>query len=154
MYTFETKELEKLGGKTKANLHSTNRTDLRWWITTLLLLLLTLTSAIVLIRYRRRIKTLQEEISYNSEQPFTKHDVIRYISDNLPSVSLNAINMHFETNSTQVYTILEPEKPGALIQQMRLEKVMEMRKGGARAREISLVTGLSESYIRKIWNKD
>lgn len=154
LYTFETKELEKLGGKTKANLHSTNRTDLRWWITTLLLLLLTLTSAIVLIRYRRRIKTLQEEISYNSEQPFTKHDVIRYISDNLPSVSLNAINMHFETNSTQVYTILEPEKPGALIQQMRLEKVMEMRKGGARAREISLVTGLSESYIRKIWNKD
>jgi hypothetical protein len=154
VYSFETGRLEILAGKTSAHVHARQGADHSWWIITMLMSVLILGSGILLIRYRRRIKTLQEEISHNADLPFTKDDVIRYISEHLPTVSLNAINTHFETNSTQVYTILEPEKPGALIQQMRLEKVMEMRKGGARAREISLITGLSESYIRKIWNKD
>jgi DNA invertase Pin-like site-specific DNA recombinase len=51
-----------------------------------------------------------------------------------------------------VYTILEPDKPGDLIQKLRYEKVKELRKEGKTAREIATFTGLSDSYIRKIWN--
>lgn len=154
LYTFETKHLEELARKTTAVLHQVNHANQHWWISTIFMLLLIMTGGLMLFRFKRRINRLQEALTQSTDQPFTRDDVVRYISDNLPSVSLNAINTHFETNSTQVYTILDPEKPGALIQQMRLDKVMEMRKGGARAREIALITGLSESYIRKIWNKD
>ena len=154
LYTFETKHLEELAKKTTAALQEANHANQHWWFITIIMLLLIMAGGLLLFRFRRRINRLQEALIHSTDQPFTRDDVVRYISDNLPTVSLNAINAHFETNSTQVYTILDPEKPGALIQQMRLDKVMEMRKGGARAREIALITGLSESYIRKIWNKD
>jgi len=154
LYTIEINQLVNLADKTSAYIHARQSADHSWWLITMLMSVLILGSAILLIRNRRRIKTLQDEISNNSDLPFTKDDVIMYISEHLPTVSLKPINTHFETNSTQVYTILDPEKPGALIQQLRLDKVMEMRKGGSRAREISLITGLCETYIRKIWNKD
>jgi DNA invertase Pin-like site-specific DNA recombinase len=51
-----------------------------------------------------------------------------------------------------VYTLLEPDKPGDLIQNLRYEKVKELRKEGKTAKEIALCTGLSDSYVRKIWN--
>ncbi len=154
LYAFEIDGLETLASKTKEHLYTGQSQNYHWWITIVLLSLIIFSAGFLLIRYRQKIKTLQEAIANDTDLPFTKNDVLHYIRENLPTVSLNAINTHFETNSTQVYTILDPEKPGALIQQMRLDKVMEMRKGGARAKEIALITGLSESYIRKIWNKD
>lgn len=51
-----------------------------------------------------------------------------------------------------VYSLLSPNKPGDLIQQLRYEKVKALRQEGKTAKEISEVTGLSDSYIRKIWN--
>jgi hypothetical protein len=51
-----------------------------------------------------------------------------------------------------IYAVLAPEKPGDLIQKLRYEKIISMRKEGKLVEEIAAVTGLSHSYIRKIWN--
>ncbi|MEY3432276.1 MAG: hypothetical protein RL131_212, partial [Bacteroidota bacterium] len=60
---------------------------------------------------------------------------------------------HFNTNNSHIYKLIEPEKPGSIIQKLRLEKVIEMRKAGISVSKISEETGLSESYIKKIRTK-
>jgi AraC-like DNA-binding protein len=52
-----------------------------------------------------------------------------------------------------VYTVLDPEKPGDLIQKLRHEKVRTLSEEGKPIAEIVSVTGLSDSYIRKIRRK-
>jgi len=66
---------------------------------------------------------------------------------------IKSIKERFQTNNAQIYNLLQPEKPGNLINRLRMEIVQEMHTEGALAREIALKTGLSESYVRRIWNR-
>jgi uncharacterized membrane-anchored protein YjiN (DUF445 family) len=94
-----------------------------------------------------------DSVSIKGEkQTLSRAEIEFFIQNNLSVASLKAINSHFSTNTSMVYTILEPDKPGDLIQKLRYEKVKEFRKEGKTAREIATFTGLSDSYIRKIWN--
>ena len=109
--------------------------------------------AFLLIRSRRRLNRIIKEVAAAELPETTKEDIEQFIRENLSIASLKSIADHFKTNTSTIYTILDPEKPGAFIQQLRMEKVMEMRKGRTSAKEIAAISGFSESYVRKIWNQ-
>jgi hypothetical protein len=73
-----------------------------------------------------------------------------FVRHNLSTASIKSIVEHFNTNNSQIYSILQPEKPGTIIQKLRMEVVMEMRHARIDIKEISRVSGFSVSYIRKI----
>jgi hypothetical protein len=108
--------------------------------------------------YRRRIRRMEMEKAH-TEKPATqprlsREEIEAFIRDNLPNASLKTIIDHFRTNNSMVYSMLAPMRPGELIQSLRQERLRSMRNDGRKPAEIAEATGLSESYIRKIWKKD
>ena len=108
------------------------------------------------MQYKRRISLMQEVINNSGKveekSKISRLDIEAFIQESLATASLKIIISHFNTNASKVYTILAPDRPGDLIQQLRYEKVKELRREGKTAKEIASVTGLSDSYVRKIWN--
>jgi hypothetical protein len=90
------------------------------------------------------------EVDLEKGKKLNKDMIEAFICQNLSTASIKSINEHFNTNTSLVYILLEPEKPGTIIQKLRLETVMEMKKSGADLQLISKTTGLSESYIKKM----
>ena len=111
---------------------------------------------VIVLIYRGRIKRMQTSMATEKEKDqkpkLGREEIEDFVMNNLPIASLKAINTHFATNTSMVYSILAPEKPGDLIQKLRYEKVKELRKEGKKAKDIATQTGLSDSYVRKIWN--
>ena len=108
----------------------------------------------LVFRYKRKLQTVEtklEVVSLN-EVHVSKEKVEEFIRINLSNASLKSINEHFGTNTTQLYTILKPEKPGSIIQKIRMEIVDVMRKAGKSNLDVSQVTGLSVSYLKKLKN--
>ena len=83
----------------------------------------------------------------------TRDDIEQFIRENLEQASLKSIAEKFDTNNAVIYELLSPEKPGALINRLRMEQVKQLRKANKSAKEISQITGFSEYYVRKVWNK-
>lgn len=84
------------------------------------------------------------------EKVIDKEKIIEFIRMNLSTASLKSINEHFGSNTNQVYALFEPEKPGTIIQQLRTELVMAMKREKASLSDIATATGFSQSYIKKI----
>jgi hypothetical protein len=109
-------------------------------------------------RYRSRIRRMEKRLeSMEAPEPsprLERKEIETFIEANLPNASLKTIIDHFKTNNSMVYSLLAPQRPGELIQKLRQEKVRGMRMEGRKVGEIAEATGLSESYIRKIWNKE
>ncbi len=126
------------------------------WLTILLLGLI-IGLVILVIIYRNKALTIKKALEaaapVEAKQRLTLGEIETYIRKNLTTASLKTIVAHFNTNTSMVYTILDPVKPGDLIQRFRFEKIKELRAEGKTAREIGELTGLSEAYVRKIWNK-
>jgi hypothetical protein len=99
------------------------------------------------------LNTLHTEVLEQLESPLDREQIEAYIRENLSTASLKSITSHFETTTRDIYKIIEPEKPGSIIQKLRLELVIEMKKSGADSEQIAEATGLSVSYIRKIKGK-
>lgn len=120
-------------------------------------IIISLVTGLLYLRARKQIIEVSTHNTKITEAParpvFTKEDIEQYIRENLTNVSLKSIKEHFRTNNAQVYGLLEPEKPGTIIQRLRMEIVSEMRAQGGSARDISQMTGLSESYVRRVWNR-
>ena len=87
-------------------------------------------------------------------ETLTREKIEAYIQDNLSTATLKSITDYFDSNKNQIYKLIEPDKPGSIIQQLRMQKVLTMRKAGAEINNISQVTGFSESYIKKIRKKE
>jgi AraC-like DNA-binding protein len=68
----------------------------------------------------------------------------------LPEASIKTILDEFNLNAPQLYTLLSPDKPGAIIQNLRMEMVKKMRMEGKPASEISEASGFSISYLKKL----
>jgi len=117
------------------------------------LVLFALILAYLLYRSRRRIKDLQEEFPTIEEPKVTREDIETFIKENLAQASLKSIAEQFKINNAVIYALLEPEKPGAIINRLRMEQVHKLRKKNIPAKEISQRTGFSEYYVRKVWNK-
>jgi DNA invertase Pin-like site-specific DNA recombinase len=97
-----------------------------------------------------------QQVIEESEEPeakarITREEIETFIRDNLTTSSLKTIVANFNTNTSMVYRVLELEKPGDLIQKVRHQKVKSLRSEGKTAREIAGLTGLSETYVWKIW---
>jgi hypothetical protein len=80
----------------------------------------------------------------------TREDIEAYIKENLAIASIHSIVEHFNTNTSYVYALLEPDKPGSIIQNLRMQMITNMKKNKIKVADIALATGLSESYIRKL----
>lgn len=108
-------------------------------------------------RYRRRIRRMETALGQAAQAEsvprINREDIEAFIAANLTNASIKTIIDHFKTSNSMVYSVLAPEKPGGLIQELRHEKVKLMRSEGKGLTEIAQATGLSESYIRKIWKK-
>lgn len=111
-----------------------------------------------LIKERRKNQYYEEQLEEVlaqqedtvSEPKVTRENIEEFIRERLAEASLKSIMDQFQITTSQVYSILKPDKPGTIIQQLRKEKVMEMKKNKASTKDIALSTGLSPSYIRKI----
>lgn len=120
-------------------------------------IIVSLVIGLLYLRARKQIIEVSAHEKPTSDEAarpvFAKEDIEQYIRENLTNVSLKSIKEHFRTNNAHVYGLLEPEKPGTIIQRLRMEIVSDMRSQGATARDISQKTGLSESYVRRVWNR-
>jgi len=121
------------------------------------LLLSTIILLLLHLRTRFRYKEIREQVAAMETEEvkpkFTREDIEAFIRSDLANASIKSIKERFQTNNAQIYNLLQPEKPGNLINRLRMEIVQEMHTEGALAREIALKTGLSESYVRRIWNR-
>ena len=111
----------------------------------------------IIFRLRRKLKTAEDkiievrsEVMVIKEKKLDREMIEDFIRHNLPTASIKSINEHFKTNTSLIYALLEPEKPGTIIQKLRLELVAELKKSGADLQQISEATGFSESYLKKI----
>jgi hypothetical protein len=106
----------------------------------------------LLYRSRRRLNRIMEETRIAEPPKTTREDIETFIRENLSQASLKSITERFQTNNANIYALLSPDKPGAIINRLRMEQVHRLRKEGRPAREISQLTGFSEYYVRKVWN--
>lgn len=112
----------------------------------------------VVLKYRGRVRRMEQALEAAQEPEvktrLTREEIETFIKDHLTTSSLKTIVTHFNTNTSMIYRVLEPEKPGDLIQKLRYQQVKVLRAEGKTAKEIAVLTGLSETYVRKIWKKD
>ena len=107
---------------------------------------------VVLVSFRSKLTKAKKAIEtlQNPPQAITKKKIEQYISANLSTVSIKTLTEHFNTNGPVLYEILKPDRPGSLIQQLRLKIVKKMRQDGNSLNEISETSGFSVSYIKKL----
>jgi len=102
--------------------------------------------------YRRKLKNANQIIDQlqRPNDELTREKLEEYILQNLSEVSIKTILDQFNLNAPQLYTILSPDKPGSIIQNLRMEMLKKMREEGKSATEIAKATGFSVSYLKKM----
>lgn len=155
LYVLDLGQIENIIRHSEKIMSSDNLTKIPAWLF-LSISIIFLFLLIILFKYKRRLKRIQEELKKSSEgdkkSKLSRLEIETFIKENLQTASLKSIIAHFDTNNSMVYNLLAPSKPGDIIQQLRYEKVKELRSIGKSAKQIAEVTGLSDSYVRKIWN--
>lgn len=152
LYTININDLELLAARNRL---LTEKEPLPVYIVILLLLALVLIAvlAVLLLRARKNMELTAVQLKELNVNVLTREKIEEYIRENLSIASLKSITDHFNTNNSQVYRLIEPDKPGSIIQQMRLEKLIELQKEGIDIEAIAEATGLSVSYLKKIRNR-
>ena len=102
----------------------------------------------LLIYYKTRAQSKSDTLK-NSKTP-TKESLKEYIQNNLASASITSITDHFQTNLHIINKMLDKMQLGELIRSLRLEKIKTMRNEKRKEEEISIATGFSLSYLKKI----
>jgi AraC-like DNA-binding protein len=153
MYVLDVRYLDQLAAKTSKMAGGKSSIPKTVLMLIFGLVLFAVILAYLLYRSRRRIKDLQEELPTIEEPKLTREDIEAFIKENLAQASLKSIAEQFKINNAVIYALLEPEKPGAIINRLRMEQVHKLRKKNIPAKEISQRTGFSEYYVRKVWNK-
>lgn len=101
--------------------------------------------------YEDKLEHVLADLDDQIQEPKVSREQIEaYIKEKLAEASLKSITENFKITTSQVYSILKPDKPGSIIQELRIEMVVDMRNKGMLTKEIALATGLSPSYIRKL----
>ena len=80
----------------------------------------------------------------------SKEKIIEYIDSNLSKVTVTLISEHFKSNFNLINNELQDIKIGELIRQRRIMTVRAMRKKLFNEESISIKTGFSISYLKKI----
>ena len=156
LYILDLANLDKIVAFNERQFKTSEGSSIPIWLIALFMLL---TTGLLLLnqRYRRRIRrmetAMEQAIPAEANPRISREDIEAFIAANLSNVSIKTILDHFKTSNSMVYSLLAPQKPGGLIQELRHEKVKAMRAEGKGLTEIAEATGLSASYIRKIWKK-
>lgn len=153
LYILDVKQLDRLAER--AGMTSEGNRTLSDSVLMLIAALISCAAALSLMLYRsrRRIKAMEDELPVADAPKINREVIETFITENLAQASLKSIAEQFKTNNAVIYTALAPEKPGALINRLRMEQVKKLRKAGKSAADISQLTGFSEYYVRKVWNK-
>lgn len=153
LYSINSKDFPLLVRK---NLSGINRSALPGYVLVGLVIVSGIIGLLLFLFIRERKKAVAATTQVNelNVETLTREKIEAYIQDNLSTASLKSITDHFNTNKNQIYKLIEPDKPGSIIQQLRMQKVLDMRKAGAELNDISQATGFSESYIKKIRKKE
>lgn len=149
LYKIDINDLNELINRNKVYIKQ-NKLPFVFKIAGIIICILSLIILIVLLRTKRKLKSLTEKVEEYTVDTLDRSKIETFIDNNLATASLKSINEHFHTNTTHIYSILNPDKPGSIIQIKRLALVKEMKKAGKSLQEISDITGLSISYLRKI----
>lgn len=151
LYTIRASDVSELIASNKPQLSKSGKS-----YTTIILFgaffLLLIILGVNLLKYRRKLKSAETVIEglQTSKEDVTKEIIEAFIKNNLPNASIKTLTDEFNLNAPQLYNILKPERPGSIIQKLRQEKVREMREKNQSLQEIAEVTGLSETYLKKI----
>lgn len=152
LYTIDVKDLELLASKNRSVAEET-KVPASLLIISLVALLAVGTLAYLLIRARKKLALTEVQLTELNVEVLDRDKIEQYIRENLATASLKSITDHFNTNISHIYKLIEPEKPGTIIQKMRIEKLTELKRAGKDINQIAEATGLSVSYLRKIKNK-
>lgn len=93
----------------------------------------------------------QYRTSNESITEFSEQNILKFIKQNIATVSIKSICLEFNITPNDVYKIsINGKKPGQIIRQERVRLVRKMRSSNKTEKEISEKTGFSVSYLRKI----
>jgi hypothetical protein len=152
LYTIRVQDINALINSNKVQLSDEK---LPPWVKVSLIavILFIILMSILLSKVIKKLRKVSEDYAELSADLLTRKKIEDYIRSNLAIASLKTIAEYFNTNNSRVYSLLEPDKPGSIIQQLRFEKIQEMAKADATLGEMAEITGLSESYIKKVKEK-
>jgi len=91
----------------------------------------------------------KKTVKIEQNTPSIEDQINDYITNNLSSVSVVAIQKEFNISYRQLSNIYKPFGPGKKIQQLRTEKTLKMIAAGDNLNLISNTTGYSIGYIKK-----
>ena len=151
LYTIQIADIPKLIENNRAQLKQAKRIyDLLGIIIGLVSVFLFL--GYIAFRLRKKLKAAEKTIESirSPKEEVTREKVEEFILNNLPNASIKTIMDEFKLNGKQLYVILKPDRPGSIIQNIRLEKLKKMREENKTNQKISEVTGLSVSYLKKL----
>jgi AraC-like DNA-binding protein len=154
LYSFDVKNIPALIASNASDFVEVSNYQNSLYILLIFVLVL-LVMLYLVLRYKKRLKLAEQNLeSYKSTiVTVTREDIEAYLKENLADASIISLAEKFEINMSQLYDILKPDRPGSIIQQIRLDVVRNMRQEGKSTEDIAKATGLSASYVKKIKNK-
>ena len=153
LYTFTTKDIQPMVAANKAELKQSSDSNNTYLI--IIVISIILASTIIIVSsYSKKLKKAEATIEtlQTPKESISREKIEAYINNNLPTASIKTLMDHFKVSAPIIYEALKPERPGSIIQQLRLKTVIEMRQQHKTIEEIAEVTGLSISYLKKIKN--
>lgn len=152
LYTIDIKDLDLLSSR---NTSFMNEGQIPQYIIIVLAVIILLIGVLLfmLFQARKKVATTTIQLEELNHDLLSREKIEQYIRENLSTASLKSITDHYNTNNSHIYRLIEPDKPGSIIQKMRNEKLIELQKAGKNISEIAEATGLSVAYLKKIRNK-
>ena len=119
-------------------------TNYNIWYFVIITLIISLLGIFIYVRHKFK---LQKNFD---KKEITRFEIGEYIQLNLKNVSITNIKDYFNISNKSLYKTLAPEKPGSIISNYRKEKAKELLLKGESIKTISMETGFSISYLRKL----
>ena len=151
LYTIQEKEINALIKRNEIDSQiEDNSGSLKLYLALIIFLIIVI--GIIIYQFRKKVAVAEKtiEVLQTPKEIVNRESIEDYIIQNLSSVSIKNLTDRFNLNAPQLYAILHPDRPGTIIQKLRTDMVLEMKKVGKDINEIAEATGLSVSYIRKI----
>lgn len=79
-----------------------------------------------------------------------KQEIENYIEENLSSVNIEKLKSEFSLSNNQLYSHMGSVNPEEVIRAKRVSLVKKLRKNNISEDQISIATGFSISYLKKI----
>lgn len=151
LYSFSINDIPSLIESNKSELKKVNE-DYNALLFFGIIGLLVISAVVIIYLYYKKLKKAEATIEtlQTPRETMSREKIEDFISSNLPNASIKTLMDHFKVSAPLIYDALKPDRPGSIIQQLRLKTVIQMRKDNKSIEEISETTGLSVSYLKKL----